>query len=336
MSSKKISSSILTGLLGLIMVLSPLSIAYGDDGRRSDLDSCRNSQIVSYSPASGTQVEEELQYIEYIVSPNTHIPSLEAYINGKSYPVQYRQLDDETYRARVVVPSDIEGSVYVAMGAQSQTLGSCDNLLHTSFVIDTTDSYNDYGVSHTVASYDSHNQSTAVTARVDAPGVARSHTNVSTLGPKVTTNQNESRIDQDDDKSAENRGNLWVKEIDQASSVFGLQAASMIGGITGILPKGESCNTLGSSWPWYAWLGIIWIALVLLWLVIVYTLEPQFGEQVYASRLAWTVTLFTVLSVGFWWMANPCYTHLWVPICLCIWGASVYWLYSEEYEKSVE
>jgi hypothetical protein len=117
--------------------------------------------------------------------------------------------------------------------------------------------------------------------------------------------------------------------VADSESSAGNQAASMWGGVTQFFSP-ESCATFGAMWPWYAWLGVIWVYLVVLWLVVTYFVEPDIGRSDYTSRLGWTMGIGTLLSVLFWYLANPCFTHAWVPIVLVVLGVLLYWLYSEE------
>ena len=146
MNYKTITNICIQSLTVLALLGAPLSGAYGEGHQaRSDLNVCRNTQIISYTPQSGSEVSS-LEHIQYIVSGETVTASLEAYINNQSYPVQYRELDDGTYRARVAVPEDVEGSLYVEMGAGSMGLEACNDLLTMSFVLDRDNSYSPHGV----------------------------------------------------------------------------------------------------------------------------------------------------------------------------------------------
>lgn len=313
-------------LIGFVFAV-PFSGVYADDGsgKRNDLDACYNSQIISYTPQSGSYISD-VDYIEYIVSGDTVISSLEGSINGVSYPVQYRDMGDGTYRARIVVPENVQGSVYVDMGAQSDTDGACNDLLSMSFILNTDGSYNRYGV-RAVASP----VKTVAVVPTTSPIVASRSTDEG-VGVLLLDEENlESQVSPEeiavaDASSIADLDDEMTDEV--AAAEDGLQTALI--GAAGSAFGEKTCTTLGASWPWFVWLGFVWLYLIVLWLVLGYTVEPIFGQDAYARRLGWTVGLGTVAAIVFWWMANPCYTHVWVPVTVALLGVALYWLYSEE------
>jgi len=98
------------------------------------LGSCRNTQILSYSPISGSSQTSLSEFI-FNVKDTTKVSSLELTINDASYPVQYTKSTDGSYRARVINLENLTGNLYISMGAQSENPSACNDLLLTSFTV---------------------------------------------------------------------------------------------------------------------------------------------------------------------------------------------------------
>lgn len=89
---------------------------------------CRNDSIVSYTPA--TQTTGDFSEVVYWVKESAKISSLEAYINGESRPVEYRE-ENGMIRAKVRIPSEISGDVVVGIGAGQS--GGCNKPIWFAF-----------------------------------------------------------------------------------------------------------------------------------------------------------------------------------------------------------
>lgn len=302
-------------------------------------DMCRNSQIISYSPSSGADLTT-LDMLEYRVSEDTDTDSLSVVINEETYPVQYRSLDEGGYRAFVMFPQDAEGSVYVEMYADSSAEDACNDALTTSFVVDPDDEYTAYGVLeapvYTKPAYTAPSNSTSQSVQTTP---SQGNAAVSQDEPQVVAVADETERDSEATTSEDATGTSTASssatstlaDADNATSTgvgIGTQAASIFQALTGSDP--EECLEGASQWPWYVWLGIIWIWLVAMWLLIGYTVEPIYGNDRYARRLAITVGLGTLAMLVLWYLASSCHTQLWVPLVLAALGIALYWLYSED------
>lgn len=316
---------------------------------------CRNTQIDSYSINPGDRVES-FEGFYFDVSADTDIDSLAVEVNGDEQPVVHAQKEDGGYKAIVLLTHKYEGSIYIDMYADGLTDDACDTPISTSLVTGSLDTYNEYGVrinnqSSSASEASDDEEYAPVVDTGDSVVVAQDATDSGTED-EVSTQEDttlavEDSQDEDglEDDRQENLGGLAedTTATDTDAEVLAnagddrsndsSQAASVWGSITSFL-KADTCATFGASWPWYAWLGIIWIYLVALWLVVTYFVEPAIGRSDYATRLVWTMGIGTALALGFWYFANPCFTHVWVPIVLIVLGILLYWLYSEEDEGS--
>ena len=317
MNYKTITNICIQGLTVLALLGAPLSGAYGEGHQaRSDLNVCRNTQIISYTPQSGSEVSS-LEYIQYIVSEQTAVASLEFYINNQSYPVQYRELDDGTYRARVAVPEDLEGPLYVEMGAGSMHLEACNDLLTMSFVLDRDNSYSPHGVRTTSPSL----------VDFSPPREPRMTQIPESQAPAETRVVDDEEVVASEEPLKESLLSTVAEGASQAST----QASNIFGSLSSLASDdNQTCSELGASWPWYLWLVFVVIYALILGGVLAYTIDPILGHKHYGRKLGVTITGATLLALIFWWLANPCYTHLWVPPVLALFSLVLYWLYSEE------
>ncbi|MFW0871346.1 MAG: hypothetical protein ACKKL4_02745 [Patescibacteria group bacterium] len=326
-------------VLGII-----LSVAISIPGFVSASE-CRNDQILSYSINPGERVES-FQGFYYDVSADTDPDSLGVEVNGAQQPLVYAEKEEGGYTAIVLLDRYVEGAVYVDIYAEGLSEQSCDTPISTSIVAGPFDKYDEYGVALRGSSQSSDQGSPSYTPpRTDN---SQTSTNVGsdTSSDQVVQapdNDSEGETDRDEgladidglDEEADTQATTSTSSDDQIAdgdTTLGdgaNQSASLWGSISAMLGASD-CNTFGASWPWYAWLGMIWMYLVALWLAVTYFVEPAVGQSGYRTRLTWTMGLGTALSVGFWYLANPCLTHLWVAIVLFGLGALLYWLYSEE------
>ncbi len=131
---KNITDALAQELLAQLLLTELDNIDAANQSATDSSRECRNSQIMSYSPLHNSH-ESQLPEFVFYTNSDIYIPSLELTINEKSYPVQYTEMPDGSFKVRAVNTDSITGNVYVAMGAQSQTVGACNSLLYTSFTV---------------------------------------------------------------------------------------------------------------------------------------------------------------------------------------------------------
>lgn len=346
---------------------------------------CRNSQITSYEPQAGSRLDS-LDEIVFYTTDDLFVPSLALSINGDSYPVEYVEQEDGTYRAKSVLRTPREGRLYVTMGAGSKSAGSCNQDLETAFTVGTVVEAAPK-VSYTPKTMASKPQTTIVSSNTSVESEAPKTDSVilntieeNSMAQKeeeeeeeastsrsifsLFTNNDEEEVKdeaeamEEEAKEEESMEKEEEEEVvsdneDEEVSTSSLlaevtetleetteetegswdeaaQAAALVGSVSA--GSGKTCNTLGSSWAWYVWALVLWVFVVVLWVVITYFVEEASDHNQYRSRLFWSTVSGMILMGGVWYVANPCATHLWVPVATVMLGALMYWLYGESEE----
>lgn len=288
-----------------------------------DANSCRNSQIISYTPIPGSRLSS-LDAINVIMTEDTNIEDIEITINGTQLPFIAVRLDDNTYQVFAAVPENVTGNLYVDFHASSDVSGSCNDILSTSYVSGQSGMTSSVAYTPTVSSPVATTNSTKP-ASVVRPQVAAGTTNVSTTSISVTD------IFDTDDVTllvSATDTDVLAQTSDGDSEAF--QTASVLGSLVGLSQSGETCNTVGAIAPWYVYVGFVWLWLVLVWVLVSRFAEPVFGSPRYISRLRLVTVGGTAVGIVTWFVANPCFTNAWLPVTVVVLGGLLYWLYAED------